>query len=127
MQKLIWAGFATAAMASASLPALAWSVWPDVDFEWYANVGRPLSYPTVEVIPAPRKGYIWTAGHWENRGARQVWVAGHWVRDDYADQLAVYNTGTSRIYATGPLVLYDVQGNPIPTDPDAYNVNSARR
>ena len=22
-------------------PAFAWSVWPDVDYEWYANVGRP--------------------------------------------------------------------------------------
>ena len=127
MQKLIWAGFATAAMASASLPALAWTVWPDVDFEWYANVGKPLSYPTVEVVPAPRKGYIWTAGHWENRGTRQVWVAGHWVRDDYAEQLAVYSNPNYTTYANGPLVLYDTQGNRIPTNPDEYNVDSARR
>ena len=40
IQRLIHAGFATAAIASASVPALAWTVWPDVDFEWYANVGR---------------------------------------------------------------------------------------
>ena len=43
MQRVISAGFATAAIASASVPALAWTVWPDVDFEWYANVGRPLA------------------------------------------------------------------------------------
>jgi hypothetical protein len=34
IQRLIHAGFATAAIASASVPALAWTVWPDVDFEW---------------------------------------------------------------------------------------------
>ena len=39
-QKLISAGFAIVALASASVPALAWTVWPDVDFEWYANVGK---------------------------------------------------------------------------------------
>src|SRR5213595_2026621 len=103
IKTVISAGFATAAMASASVPALAWTVWPDVDFEWYANVGRPLAYPSVEVIPAPREGYIWTAGNWENRGSRQVWVAGHWVKDDYAQQLAVYNTPQYTTYATGPL------------------------
>ena len=40
IQRIIATGFATAAIASASLPALSGTVWPDVDFEWYANVGR---------------------------------------------------------------------------------------
>ncbi len=41
IQRFISAGFATAALASASVPALGWTVWPDVDFEWYANAGKP--------------------------------------------------------------------------------------
>ena len=41
IQRIISVGFATAAIAAASMPALSWTVWPDVDFEWYANVGRP--------------------------------------------------------------------------------------
>ena len=40
IQRLISIGFATTAIAAASMPALSWTVWPDVDFEWYANVGR---------------------------------------------------------------------------------------
>jgi hypothetical protein len=128
MQKLISAGFATAALASASIPALAWTVWPDVDFEWYTNVGKPLAPGAIEIIPAPRAGYIWSQGRWETRGTHQVYVAGHWIRDDYNQQLAVYNNpnGTTT-YATGPVILYDRDGNIIPTNPEAYPVDSARR
>jgi hypothetical protein len=42
MQRVISAGFATAALASASVPALAYTVWPDIDLQWYAEVGRSL-------------------------------------------------------------------------------------
>ena len=129
IQALISAGFATAALASASVPALAWTVWPDIDFEWYADVGRTAPDGTfLDVQPAPRKGYIWTPGHWENRGRHQVFIAGHWVRDDYERQVMVYNNlnGTTT-YATGPTTLYDRQGNVIPTDPNAYPIDSTRR
>jgi hypothetical protein len=128
MQRLISTGFATIALASAAIPASAWTVWPDIDFEWYADVGKPLATPAVEVIPAPREGYIYVPGHWESRGTRQVFISGHWIKDDYLQQLAVYNNpnGTTT-YATGPLILRDRDGNIIPTNPDAYPVDSARR
>jgi hypothetical protein len=126
-QTLISAGFATIALASAAIPALALSVYPDVDFEWYANVGKPVPGTTVvEVTPAPREGYIWSPGHWETRGAHQAWVRGHWTQDDYQRQMMVYNNGNgTTTYATGPLTLRDSQGNVIPTQPDAYPVESA--
>ena len=78
-----------------STQAAAWTVWPDVDFEWYANVGR--SVPANEVAPAAREGYIWSPGHWEARGDAQSFVAAHWVKDDYAEQLALHNRA---VYAT---------------------------
>src|SRR4051812_1772507 len=126
-QKLISAGFAIVALASASIPALAWTVWPDVDFEWYTYVGQPLAPATVITL-APRPGYIVSPGHWETRGTRQVYVATHYVKDDYPQQLAVYNNpnGTTT-YASGPLILRDRDGNVIPTQPEAYPVESARR
>lgn len=40
VQRLISAGFATAALAAATVPALAWSVWPDIDFESNAGTGK---------------------------------------------------------------------------------------
>ena len=32
----------------------------------------------VEVVPAPRVGYVWDKGHWRWDHGRYVWVAGHW-------------------------------------------------
>jgi hypothetical protein len=126
-QKLISTGFAAVALASASLPALSWTVWPDVDFEWYTQVGMPLN-PATSITLAPRAGYIVSPGHWETRGTHQVYVPAQYVRDDYPQQLAVYNNpnGTTT-YATGPLLLRDRDGNVIPTQPEAYPVDSAMR
>lgn len=111
LQRIIYAGFATAALASASVPALAYTVWPDVDFEWYANVGKPVAGMTVEVHPAPRAGYIWAPGHWETQGMTPVWVNGQWIADDYEQQRL--------------LAIRDRDGNVIPTNPEAYPVDSA--
>jgi hypothetical protein len=125
MNRLISAGYATAAMLGASIPAIATTFYPDFDFEWYASVGKPAPGAVVEVLPAPREGYIYTPGRWVTRGTRQVWVAGGYIRDDYSQQLAIYNSPTT--VATGPLILRDSQGNVIPTNPEAYPVDSARR
>ena len=84
----------TAAIAAMSLatPALAFSVWPDIDFEWYANVGKFDPRPAAIVAePAPRAGYIWSPERWETRYEHQVHIAAHWVPDDYYAQLAIYN------------------------------------
>jgi hypothetical protein len=125
IQRVISIGFATAALASASLPALSWSVWPDVDFEWYANVGKPLNGSAVEVYPAPREGYIWAPGRYETVDARQRWVPGRWIRDDYAERVALQVTSET-LAADGHVpVLYDRYGNAIPVTPDAYPVGSA--
>jgi len=34
--------------------------------------------PRETVRPAPRTGWVWVEGHWENRGG-WVWVSGIWV------------------------------------------------
>jgi hypothetical protein len=35
----------------------------------------------VEVVPAPRVGFVWAPGYWNWDGHRHVWVAGRWERD----------------------------------------------
>ena len=35
--------------------------------------------PRVEVVPAPRSGYVWAPGYWEYRHRAHVWVPGRWV------------------------------------------------
>ena len=37
--------------------------------------------PRVEVVPAPRVGYVWAPGYWDWRGHRHIWVRGHWIRE----------------------------------------------
>jgi hypothetical protein len=37
--------------------------------------------PQVEVVPAPRVGYVWAPGYWDWRGGRHVWVGGTWVHE----------------------------------------------
>src|SRR5438067_4325553 len=100
IQKLISAGFAIAALASASMPALSWTVWPDIDFEWYANVGKPLVATTDQPYPASRSGYIWSPSHTEWNGSRSVTVAGRWIKDDYAEQIAIYNVSGTPMLAS---------------------------
>jgi hypothetical protein len=34
-----------------------------------------------EVVPAPRRGYVWAPGYWDWRGHHHVWVSGSWVRE----------------------------------------------
>jgi hypothetical protein len=125
IQRVISTGFATAALASASLPALSWTVWPDVDFEWYANVGKPVNGSIVEAWPAPREGYIWAPGRYETVGTRQAWVPGRWIRDDYAERVAMQITSETMVASGASPVLYDRYGNAIPTNPEAYPVGSA--
>ncbi len=33
----------------------------------------------VEVVPAPRAGFVWAPGHWAYRGGRYVWAGGRWI------------------------------------------------
>ena len=124
IQKIIYAGFATCALASASMPALSWTVWPNVDFEWYADVGKPPA-PTAEVtvFPAPREGYIWAPGRYVWTGTQQRWESGHWIRDDYQEQVAAAANRSGSAIATGPTILRDRDGNVIPTDPSAYPID----
>ncbi|MFS2204320.1 YXWGXW repeat-containing protein [Variovorax sp. Varisp36] len=37
--------------------------------------------PRFERMPPPRRGYVWSPGHYEWHGGRHVWVRGYWVRE----------------------------------------------
>jgi hypothetical protein len=45
-----------------------------------AVIVAPMAPPTprVEVVPAPRAGYVWDQGRWRWEHGRYVWVQGHW-------------------------------------------------
>ena len=119
IQRLIHAGFAMAAIASASVPALAWTVWPDVDFEWYANVGRaPVATSTVEPSAAATAGDLRMSGAYAGYPVDEAPAAA--PRDE-----RVIPEGSS--YSTTDRVIRDREGNPIPASPDAYPVDRSTR
>jgi len=126
MNRILRNTLAVAAVVVAT-PTLAWTVYPDVDFEWYANVGKSANASTIVVMPAPREGYIWAPASWQNRGSSQVYVAGHWVKDDFEEQVALYKSTHNAFAASGSIVILDRDGNIIPTSPQAYPVDSAFR
>ena len=104
---------AATAMAFAT-PALGWTVWPDVDFEWYANVGKQAA-SQAQPEPAPRAGLIWAPARDEWNGTRYVFVPGAWIEDDYDRQWRSYA-------AASTLALRDRDGNVIPTDNSSYPI-----
>ncbi|MGZ5035432.1 MAG: hypothetical protein ACXWGU_05690 [Usitatibacter sp.] len=73
MKKMIVAGMVAAALGSVSFAASARSA-----VEVFVNVPPPA--PIVEVVPAPRVGFVWVPGFWEWRHGHHHWVGGHYVR-----------------------------------------------
>ena len=71
MKKLIIAGLVASALGTVSVPASA-------HVAYFVNVPPPA--PVVEVVPAPRVGYVWAPGYWVWRHGHHVWVRGHYLR-----------------------------------------------
>lgn len=70
LKKRVLLGMLAASAALVSLPGEA-RVNVDID------IAPPP--PRVEVVPAPRVGYVWAPGYWGWRGHRHVWVNGVYV------------------------------------------------
>jgi hypothetical protein len=101
IQRVIYTGFAAVALASAAMPVFPASPIGErtylqgPDFAWYASVGRPAVHVDAGVVAQPpgREGWIWSPQRWEWNGREHVWVEGRWVRDDFAEQVAIFNLG----------------------------------
>lgn len=72
-----------------------------------------------EAVPAPRRGYVWSAGHWRWNGSRHVWAPGTWhaARSGYVYNQPrwVENNGRWRYQASR----WDRDGDGIPNNRDA--------
>ena len=66
---------ALAAMLAISLGGIATPASAQI----YLRIGPP--EPRVEMVPEPRPGYVWVAGHWEWRNQRHQWIKGVWLRE----------------------------------------------
>ncbi|WP_394781078.1 YXWGXW repeat-containing protein [Undibacterium sp.] len=70
IKKILLAAMLTASIGAVTAPASA---------EIIVRVAPPP--PRTEVVPAPRRGYLWVPGHWDWRGNQHVWARGTWIRE----------------------------------------------
>jgi hypothetical protein len=84
---------------AAVLAASFGSVVPAANAALIVRVAPPP--PREEIIPAPRSGHVWSAGHWEWRNRHHQWVGGTWVRErrgyHYSQPTWVENNGRWRM------------------------------
>ncbi|MEO7108398.1 MAG: YXWGXW repeat-containing protein [Rhodoferax sp.] len=73
LRKTLLAAICIGSLAGITVPLTA-----NADVGVYFNTAPPA--PRYEVVPAPRRGYVWVSGFWDLRGHRHVWHAGHWER-----------------------------------------------
>ena len=72
-RKSILAGICVASVGAISVPLAASAA------TIYFSVPPPAA--RYEAVPAPRPGYVWSAGYWNAVGNRHVWQKGHWERE----------------------------------------------
>jgi hypothetical protein len=75
MKRLLGTVAAIVLGTAAFIPAQAKA---QVDF--HVVIGSAPPPPRYEVVPAPRRGYVWAPGYWDWNDRRHVWTHGHWQR-----------------------------------------------
>jgi hypothetical protein len=71
-RKLLLAALAASSVGFMPLPSSA-------DVGIYLDTAPPAVRH--EVIPAPRRGYVWQPGYWDWRNGRHHWTKGYWVKE----------------------------------------------
>lgn len=123
MKKLLVAGMVAAALGSASFAANA-----RASVEVFVNAPPPA--PLVEVVPAPRAGFVWVPGFWEWRHHHHYWVRGHYVRHrpGFVYEPARWVDRGGGWYYTAPgWRMHDRDGDGVPNRYDRYPDNPYRR
>jgi hypothetical protein len=85
--------------------------------------------PRVEVVPAPRRGFVWVPGYWNWNGRQHVWVAGNWQKERrgyvYAEPRWVERNGAWVLERPG-WRKHDRDGDGIPNGADRHPNNPKR-
>ncbi len=117
-----------AALIAASLGGISVPTLTPAAVEIYFNAPPPPARH--EVVPAPRRGYIWAPGYWDLRGKKHVWRAGHWEHQragfNYAEPRWVERNNVW-VLERGRWNRGDRDGDRVPNNRDNYPDNPRRR
>jgi len=70
----------SALIVAGALTAVATPLTSVAATSFHAELNFAPPTPYYEPVPAPRRGYLWSPGHWSWNGHRHVWVGGHYER-----------------------------------------------
>lgn len=70
------AAAALVSLGGVALPTAAQAHQPVI----HVQIGKAPPPPRFERTPPPRRGYVWSPGHWEAKRGRHVWVPGVWLK-----------------------------------------------
>lgn len=70
----------TAAAAVLSVGAFALPTAAQAQPVINVQIGQAPPPARFERVPPPRRGYVWSPGHWEWQRGRHVWVGGTWIK-----------------------------------------------
>jgi WXXGXW repeat (2 copies) len=74
-RKTLLVGLCVASLGGLSVPIVA-----SAEVGVFFNIAPPEN--RIEVVPAPRHGYLWSPGYWNAKGNNHhAWQAGHWERE----------------------------------------------
>ena len=71
----------TALVALALGACAAWPLAAEAQVSLDVTIGTPPPPARVEIVPAPRPGFIWAPGFWSWDGHHHVWHRGYWERE----------------------------------------------
>jgi WXXGXW repeat (2 copies) len=77
LKRTLYTFFAAAAISAPALMAPAIVTPAAAQANLDISIGVPMAAP-VEVIPAPRPGYLWEAGYWRWDHGHRYWEHGVW-------------------------------------------------
>ena len=82
-----------------------------------------------EAVPAPRPGYVWSAGYWNVANNRHVWQKGHWERERHGHHYtqSTWNQHSGWQLEPGHWSKGDRDGDGIPNAADRAPDNPNRR
>jgi len=118
----------SALLAAGMIGAVGTSLSSVAAVEIQLNFGPPAD--RYEVVPAPRRGYVWAPGHWQwnaNRN-RHYWTAGNWerARPGYAFQRPQWVERDGRWHYQARRWDSDGDGIPNSRDRTPYGANRPR-
>ena len=117
-----------ALLIAASFGGITQSTLAFADVEIFFNrAPPPIRY---ELVPEPRRGYLWAPGYWDANRNKHAWKKGHWERErsgHYYSEPRWIERNNGWVLERGRWTHGDRDGDGVPNNRDRHPDNPNRR